>query len=92
LACLLEVPEIGSPGEVYENPASDFVSDFVGRSDIGIRLLGLDTVVLTPHAAGLTERSAARMSLAAARNIKDIFAGRLDQALVVNAAAINRED
>ncbi len=53
-------------------------------------LLGLDTLVLTPHAAGLTEQSAARMSLAAARNITDFFAGRLDPALVVNSVAINR--
>jgi D-3-phosphoglycerate dehydrogenase len=44
--------------------------------------------VLTPHAAALTQEGAARMSLDAARNIIDFFAGRIDPKLVVNAGAI----
>jgi D-3-phosphoglycerate dehydrogenase len=44
--------------------------------------------VLTPHAAALTQEGAARMSLDAARNIVDFFAGRIDPRLVVNAEAI----
>jgi D-3-phosphoglycerate dehydrogenase len=35
---------------------------------------------------GLTRECAARMSISAARNILDFFAGKLDPALVVNAA------
>ncbi|MBI3145383.1 MAG: ABC transporter ATP-binding protein [Pseudogulbenkiania sp.] len=34
----------GSPLELLTHPASDFVRDFVGRSDIGIKLLALDRV------------------------------------------------
>ena len=47
-------------------------------------LLADRRVVLTPHSAGLTRECAARMSAAAARNILDFFAGRLDPSLVVN--------
>ncbi|MDQ0475427.1 NAD(P)-dependent oxidoreductase [Labrys wisconsinensis] len=51
-------------------------------------LLGSDRVVLSPHSASLTRECAARMSVAAAQNILDFFAGRLDPALVVNAASL----
>jgi D-3-phosphoglycerate dehydrogenase len=43
-----------------------------------------DRVLLTPHAAGLTEECTARMATAAALNILDYFAGQLHPALVVN--------
>jgi len=38
------VVQSGTPREILEHPAADFVSDFVGRGDVGIKLLGLDTV------------------------------------------------
>jgi D-3-phosphoglycerate dehydrogenase / 2-oxoglutarate reductase len=47
-------------------------------------LLADRRVVLTPHSAGLTLECAARMSRAAAQNVLDCFAGRLDPALIVN--------
>lgn len=50
-------------------------------------LLSNPYVTLSPHNAGLTEECAMRMSLAAARNILDLFDGRLDRSLVVNAEA-----
>lgn len=50
--------------------------------------LAHDALVLTPHSAGLTEECASRMAVAAARNILDFFAGRLDRSLVVNAGDI----
>ena len=52
-------------------------------------LLSNPFVTISPHNAGLTSECAARMAVAAANNILDFFAGRLDQRLVVNAAAIN---
>ncbi len=45
-------------------------------------------VTLSPHSAGLTAECAARMAVSSVRNILDLFAGRLDPALVVNATAI----
>ena len=47
-------------------------------------LLSNERVLITPHAAGLTEECAMRMSTAAAQNILDHFAGMLDPALIVN--------
>lgn len=51
-------------------------------------LFGLDQVVLTPHNAALTVECAERMAIASVQNVLDYFAGKLDPALVVNAAAI----
>ncbi len=49
-------------------------------------LFASDRVVLSPHSAGLTQESAARMSVFAVQNILDFFAGTLDRSLVVNPA------
>ncbi|MCC6196421.1 MAG: ABC transporter ATP-binding protein [Burkholderiales bacterium] len=38
------IVQVGTAREFLVHPATDFVSDFVGRSDIGIKLLGLDAV------------------------------------------------
>ncbi|WP_028534992.1 ABC transporter ATP-binding protein [Paludibacterium yongneupense] len=38
------IEQQGTPLEILSGPASDFVRDFVGRSDIGIRLLALERV------------------------------------------------
>ena len=51
-------------------------------------LLSNDKVLLSPHAAGLTAECAARMAIASVQNVLDHFAGRLDPALVVNAAEV----
>ncbi len=34
----------GTPIQILAQPASEFVTDFVGRSEVGIKLLGLETV------------------------------------------------
>jgi len=47
-------------------------------------LLGLESVVFSPHSAALTEECLARMGVAAAENILAGLDGRLDPALVVN--------
>lgn len=52
-------------------------------------LLTNERVLITPHAAALTEECSTRMSLAAAQNILDYFAGTLDPALVVNQDQIS---
>ena len=51
-------------------------------------LLTNDRVLLSPHSAGLTAECAARMAVASVQNVLDHFAGKLDPALVVNAAEI----
>ena len=47
-------------------------------------LLGLENVVITPHSAGLTAECAQRMACAAAQNVLDFFAGKLDPKLLVS--------
>lgn len=51
-------------------------------------LLANPHVLLSPHSAGLTAECAARMAVASVQNVLDHFAGRLDPALVVNAAEV----
>ncbi len=48
-------------------------------------LLSNPFLTLSPHNAGLTQECAKRMGIAAAQNIIDCFAGKLDAKLVVNA-------
>jgi osmoprotectant transport system ATP-binding protein len=36
--------QVGTPREVLSSPANDFVRDFVGRKDLGLRLLAVETV------------------------------------------------
>lgn len=48
-----------------------------------------DRIVVSPHAAGLTNECASRMAVAAVRNIVNFYGGTLEPALVVNAKAIN---
>jgi D-3-phosphoglycerate dehydrogenase len=52
-------------------------------------LFTLENVVLSPHSAGLTQECAARMSMSAAQNILDFFAGTIDPALIVNKSALD---
>lgn len=47
-------------------------------------LFALDSVVVSPHCAALTEECARRMALACAENVLAVLDGRLDPALVVN--------
>ncbi len=54
----------------------------------GLALLGLDSVVLSPHCAALTEECAIRMATISARNCLDGLAGRLRPELVVNRAVL----
>lgn len=54
-------------------------------------LLGFDQVLLSPHIGGLTAEGAERLALHSVRNVLDFFAGQLDPALVVNAAALRGE-
>ena len=52
-----KIVQVGTPLELLTNPANDFVVDFVGRSDIGIKLLSLqqasDCARVEPAGAGL---------------------------------------
>ena len=53
-------------------------------------LFASDRAILSPHIAGLTKEAMARLSIAAAENVLAGLDGRLDPALVVNAAVLGR--
>ncbi len=38
------IVQVGTPLELLQNPANDFVADFLGRADMGLKLLSLRTV------------------------------------------------
>jgi osmoprotectant transport system ATP-binding protein len=38
------VAQAGTPREILSSPANDYVADFIGRTDVGVKLLGLYTV------------------------------------------------
>jgi D-3-phosphoglycerate dehydrogenase / 2-oxoglutarate reductase len=52
------------------------------------RLLALDSVLLTPHIAGLTMECAERMAVHSVQNVLDFFTGSIDPDLVVNRAQL----
>jgi len=53
-------------------------------------ILGLENVILTPHAAGVTDESLERMAISIAENIVNIARGRLPNLeTVVNKAVLN---
>lgn len=56
---------------------------------IANRLTSSQQTILTPHSASMTVECAERMAFAAAKNIVDFMAGRLDPDLVVNAKSID---
>ena len=54
----------------------------------GNPLFACDRAILSPHMAGVSREAMARLSIAAAENVLAALDGRLDPALVVNAAAL----
>jgi osmoprotectant transport system ATP-binding protein len=59
------IVQAGTPAQLLAQPANDFVSDFIGRSDLGLKLLGLQTVAERVRAGEHAEGAAiaATMSL-----------------------------
>jgi osmoprotectant transport system ATP-binding protein len=59
------IVQAGTPAQLLARPANDFVSDFIGRSDLGLKLLGLQTVAERVRAGEPAEGAAiaATMSL-----------------------------
>jgi osmoprotectant transport system ATP-binding protein len=77
--------QAGTPAQLLGQPASEAVSDFMGRSDLGLKLLGLQTVAerlrAGEHAEG--EPVDAGLSL---REVLSVFVARhVDRLPVVDA-------
>ena len=69
------IVQAGTPAQLLAQPANDFVSDFIGRSDLGLKLLGLQTVAERVRAGEPAEGAAiaATMSL---RDALSVFVER----------------
>ena len=72
------IVQAGTPAQLLSQPANDFVSDFIGRSDRGLKLLGLQSVAEGMRAGELDaviagEAIAATLSL---RDAMSIFVER----------------
>jgi osmoprotectant transport system ATP-binding protein len=44
--------QVGTPAELLSAPATDFVRDFIGREDLGVRLLSVEAVASRVHEGG----------------------------------------
>jgi osmoprotectant transport system ATP-binding protein len=77
--------QVGSPAQLLTQPASAFVSEFIGRDDLGLRLLGLHTVADRVRAGD----DAAGPAVPTDMNLRDalsLFVVRgVDRLAVVNA-------
>ena len=78
------IVQLGTPAEILSHPANDLVSDFIGRSDVGIKLLGLRTVAdrLRRGETADGEPIASGMSLREA--LSEFVARRVDRLQVVD--------
>jgi osmoprotectant transport system ATP-binding protein len=61
------IVQAGAPRQLLAQPANDFVSDFVGRSDLGLKLLGLQIVAERMRAGEPADGAA----IAATMNLRD---------------------
>ena len=83
------IVQSGTPLQLLSSPANDFVTDFFGRSEVGIKLLGLQRVGDHTRADGLDlpaggEPIPASMSLREALSV--FLARRVDRLAVVDGA------
>jgi sulfate transport system ATP-binding protein len=67
------IEQIGSPGEVYENPASDFVYHFLGDSN-RLHIGGDEHVLFRPHEISLSRSEVAEHRAAEVRDIRPLGA------------------
>ena len=80
------VVQSGTPMQILAQPASEFVTDFMGRSEVGIKLLGLETV------AGRVRRNESAEGAPVAENLTlrealSVFVARqVDRLAVVDGA------
>ena len=72
------IVQSGTPLQMLSEPANDFVLDFFGRSDVGIKLLGLQRVAdhLRPEAPGDALQGEAIAATLSLREALSIFVSR----------------
>ena len=79
------IVQAGTPAQILSQPANARVADFIGRSEVGIKLLGLRTVADCTRPSNVAEGEpiASAMSLREALSV--FVARRVDRLAVVDA-------
>lgn len=78
------IVQVGTAREILANPATEFVADFVGRSDIGIKLLGLDTVAARVRHGETASGEPIPMTASLREALSMLIARRVDRLAVVD--------
>ena len=77
--------QAGTPAQLLGRPASEAVSEFMGRSDLGLKLLGLQTVAERLRAGEFAEGEPVVAGLSL-REVCSVFVARhVDRLPVVDA-------
>ena len=79
------VVQAGTPAQLLEQPANAFVSDFIGRSDLGLKLLALQTVAERLRAGEVVEGEPVAASLSLREALSLFVLRRADRLPVVDA-------
>jgi osmoprotectant transport system ATP-binding protein len=77
--------QLGTPREILSAPANDFVRDFIGRDDLGLKLLSIETVAQRVH-PGETAEGAPIAAEASLRTALSILVARGAERAPVTAA------
>lgn len=78
------VVQDGTPRQILLEPASDFVSNFVGRSEIGLKLLALDQVASRMRQGAPTSGPAIARTATLREALSALIAGHAEQLPVVD--------
>ncbi|MFM2050007.1 MAG: hypothetical protein RL682_498 [Pseudomonadota bacterium] len=66
-----QIAQIGTPLELLRQPANDFVADFLGRADCGIKLLSLRPIAPLIVPTAPTDTKAAQISIAHTATVRE---------------------
>ncbi len=79
------IVQVGTAREILERPATDYVSEFVGRTDVGIKLLGLDTVAACLRHGETAAGEAIAVSASLREALSTMVARRVDRLPVLDS-------
>lgn len=78
------IVQSGTPLQMLSSPANDFVTDFFGRSDVGIKLLGLQSVATRLHAGDSAAGEPVLASLSLREALSMFLVRRVERLAVVD--------
>lgn len=79
------IVQSGTPLQMLSSPANDFVTDFFGRSDVGIKLLGLQSVATRLRAGERADGEPILLSLSLREALSTFLVRRVERLAVVDS-------